>query len=121
MRLFDPTLGILVPQLWSRRQAVSALLLVAASTACTHSSASRKPVVLFVCQAGTAKSAISREIFRRRANERKIAVTAFSRGLVIEDHVSTSLKQQLAADGINPGADPYQVLTKRDWQRVEPD
>ncbi len=119
MRLFDPVNHTVDPQLWSRRRAMSALLLVAASSACTHTGASRTPIVLFVCQAGTAKSAISREIFRRRASERKIAVTAFSRGLVIEDHVSPALKQQLAADGIDPSADPYQVLTAQDWQRAD--
>ena len=119
MRLFDPTIVSIDPQLWSRRRAMSALLLVAASSACTHRGTDRKPIVLFVCQAGTAKSAITREIFRRRASQRKIAVTAFSRGLVIEDHVSPGLKQQLAADGIVPDVDPYQVLTAQDWQRAD--
>ena len=119
MRLFDPTPRMVVPPLWSRRQAVTGLLLAAASSACVHRRAGREPIVLFVCQAGTAKSAITREIFRRRAATRNIAVTAFSRGLVIEDHVSPGLKLQLAADGIDPGADPYQVLTEQDWQRAD--
>ena len=119
MRPFDPTPGMVVPPLWSRRQAVTGLLLAAASSACVHRRAGREPIVLFACQAGTAKSAITREIFRRRAATRNIAVTAFSRGLVIEDHVSPGLKMQLAADGIDPGADPYQVLTEQDWQRAD--
>ena len=119
MRLFDPTPAMAVSQLWSRRQAVTGLLLAAASSACAHRRAGREPIALFVCQAGTAKSAITREIFRRRAATRNIAVTAFSRGLVIEDHVSPGLKMQLAADGIDPGADPYQVLTEQDWQRAD--
>lgn len=119
MRVFDSAIGTGDLQLWSRRQAVFAVLLTAASTACVHSGTSKAPSVLFVCQAGTAKSPIAREIFRRRANDRGIAVSAFSRGLVIEDHVSRRLKQQLAADGINPGADPYQALTAQDWRRAD--
>lgn len=119
MRMFDPITGTFDPQLWSRRQAVSAILLAAASSACAHAATVRAPVVLFVCQAGTAKSAITREIFRRRANQRKIAAKALSRGLVIEDHVSPRLRQQLSADGIDPGVDPYQILTAQDWKRAD--
>ena len=119
MLLFDSTNSSNVLQHWSRRRLVAALLAIAANSACAHSAVSRAPIVLFVCQAGTAKSAITREIFRRRALERNTAVTAISRGLVIEDHVSPRLKQQLAEDGIDPGADPYQVLTAQDWMRAD--
>ena len=116
---FDAGLGPRDLQHWSRRRVIASLLGIVASSACAHSVVSRAPIVLFVCQAGTAKSAITREIFRRRALERKIAVTTISRGLVIEDHVSPRLKQQLAEDGIDPGADPYQVLTAQDWMRAD--
>ena len=76
------------------------------------------PVVLFVCQYGTAKSAIARELFRRRVAQRHLALSAFSRGLTIEDHMTPDLRQRLAADGIDTELEKPQVLMPRDWQRA---
>ncbi len=72
--------------------------------------------VLFICEAGTVKSAMAREVFRRRARERGLAVGAFSRGLHLSDHVSDGLRQRLAADGIATTADPAQTLATDDWR-----
>ncbi len=83
-------------------------------------SAPAKPLtVLFVCQAGTAKSAIARELFRKRASERGIAAVAFSRGLHIEDHVSLPLRQKLAAERIETRRDGFSVLTARDVRAAD--
>lgn len=79
----------------------------------------RVPSVLFVCQAGTAKSAIARELLRKRARERRIAITAFSRGLVIEDHVSMSLRQRLDADAIDPRRDDFKLLSASDLRNAD--
>ena len=51
--------------------AFGAVLALAPSIALT---APKPPVVLFVCPAGTAKSAIARELFRKRARDRKSVV-----------------------------------------------
>jgi arsenate reductase (thioredoxin) len=77
------------------------------------------PRVLFICQYGTAKSAIAREFFRRRARERGIAVSAFSRGLSLEDHISQPLSEKLQAEGIDPSHDHPQILAKRDLRRAD--
>jgi protein-tyrosine-phosphatase len=81
--------------------------------------APKPPVVLFVCEFGTAKSAIAREMFRRRARERGIAVTAFSRGLKIEDHISPPLRTALDAEGIDSRRDGFAVIAARDVRRAD--
>ena len=78
----------------------------------------KAPTVLFVCQFGSVKSPVSRELFRRRAIERGIAVTAFSRGITPEAHVAPKLRAQLQAEGINPESDGLNALTRRDLQRA---
>jgi hypothetical protein len=70
--------------------------------------------VLFVCPAGTVKSAIAREVLRRRAAEAKVAVAVTSRGVHPEDHVSPALAARLAADGIDPRREPAQALSAGD-------
>lgn len=77
------------------------------------------PSVLFVCQAGTAKSAIARELLRRRAKERGIAVTVLSRGLSIENHVSASLKKRLDLEAIDTRRDGFKVLSASDLQNAD--
>jgi protein-tyrosine-phosphatase len=72
------------------------------------------PRVLFICQAGTAKSAIAREFMRRRAREQGIAVSVFSRGLEIEDHLSPPLRSALHSEGIDPAHDQALKLVKSD-------
>jgi Low molecular weight phosphotyrosine protein phosphatase len=85
----------------------------------TGLAAPRPPVVLFICEFGTAKSAIARELFRKRASERGIAVTAFSRGLQIEDHISPPLRQKLDAEGIDSRRDGFAVLASKDVRAAD--
>ena len=72
------------------------------------------PTVLFVCPAGTVKSAIARDLTRRRAAARGVAVHVASRGVTPEDHVSPALAARLRADGLDPAAEPARALTPAD-------
>ena len=119
MAVSDEIVALAVLQSLNRRSALLAglVLVVAAAPAWPHPRKSLR--VLFICQYGTAKSAIARELFRRRARERGMAVTAFSRGLTLADHISSPLHQMLSADGIDPAADPATVLARRDWQHAD--
>ena len=104
-----------------RRGFVIASLFLAGflASGCVVKPAVRPAKILFVCQAGTAKSAIAREIFKRRAKERGIEVDVFSRGIVIEDHVSPQLKANLRADGIDTTTEPATALTPADWAAAD--
>ena len=102
----------------SRRVLITSVLAASLAGACASARRAPAPVVLFVCQYGTAKSATARELFRRRARQRHLAIEAFSRGLTIEDHMTPDLRRRLAADGIDPTIEPAQVLEPRDWQRA---
>lgn len=72
------------------------------------------PTVLFVCPAGTVKSAIAREALKTRASAAGLAVQVRSRGLHPEDHVSPGLAANLRADGIDPAAEPARPLADAD-------
>ncbi len=114
--IFDlPSTGALP---FSRRRFLGAASVSVIVAACSTVPESQRETVLFVCEFGTAKSVIAREMFRRRAASRKIAVSAFSRGLRIEDHITPELRQNLVADGIDPYSEPFKVLQPQDWQRA---
>lgn len=89
------------------------------ATGCLAKPQAKPPKILFVCQAGTAKSAIAREVFKRRARERGIKADVFSRGIVVEDHISPELRQKLIADGINTTAEPAMPLEPADWATAD--
>lgn len=96
----------------SRRLFVSGAL--AAWPAVSAHADCRPPKVLFVCPAGTVKSAIARETLKQRALARSIAVDVRSRGVAPADHVSLALAMKLKADGIDPAAEPAQRFTRAD-------
>lgn len=75
--------------------------------------------VLFVCPAGTVKSAIAREMARRRIAARGLSVQVASRGIMPEDHVSPALAARLAADGIDPRAEPLRALAPADLAQAD--
>lgn len=77
------------------------------------------PQILFICQFGTVKSAIARELLRKRATERGISVVAQSRGITPANHRTARLDQALAADGINPDSDPLRPLTMADVRQAD--
>lgn len=81
--------------------------------------ANRRPLVLFICQFGTAKSAIARELLRRRAAQRNMAVAAFSRGITPEPHLADSTRARLAAEGIDLDGDAVKRLRKTDIRAAD--
>jgi predicted protein tyrosine phosphatase len=82
--------------------------------------APRAPVnVLFVCQAGTVKSPVAREHFRRLAKAGGTNAQAQSRGITPEDHMTPKLAAALKADGINVDADPVLPLTVADLKAAD--
>lgn len=94
-------------------------LLVLLAAGCAGPTWAAKPpcaprAVLFVCPAGTVKSAIAREVTRRRAAARGLDIRVSSRGVHPEDHVSPALAARLHADGLDPGAEPARPLAPVD-------
>ena len=79
----------------------------------------RAPVVLFVCPAGTVKSAIARETLKRRAASAGLRLDVRSRGIAPEDHVSPTLAARLRADGIDPAAEAPRAVTAADVARAD--
>jgi protein-tyrosine-phosphatase len=77
------------------------------------------PRVLLVCPAGTVKSAIAREVLKRRAAARGMALSAASRGVTPEDHVSPALAAHLQADGIDTTAQPPRRFDARDLEGAD--
>jgi protein-tyrosine-phosphatase len=72
------------------------------------------PKILLVCQFGTVKSPIARELLRRRAAERHIGVEVTARGITPQQHISAELLSRLAKEGINPAAEPLRKLGPSD-------
>lgn len=70
--------------------------------------------VLFVCPAGSVKSAIAREALRGRAADEGVSLSVSSRGVRPEDHVSLGLAAKLKADGLNPTSEPLRALAEPD-------
>ena len=75
--------------------------------------------VLFICQAGTVKSPVARELFRRRATERGVSVEVQSRGIAPEEHMTDRLLAAARADGINPRREPARALTPKDLRAAD--
>ncbi len=100
------------PRIDRRRMLLGALLL--ASPASVQAKPCAPPRILFVCPAGTVKSAIARETLRARAAAAGVPMEVQSRGLHIEDHVSPALAAALRADGLNPAAEPARPLQDAD-------
>lgn len=70
--------------------------------------------VLFVCPAGTVKSAIAREMLRARIDSQRLNLAVTSRGLRPENHVSEALAARLRADRLDTGREPARPVTARD-------
>jgi protein-tyrosine-phosphatase len=94
---------------------VAALL----TTGCVSTKSASAPRVLFVCQYGSVKSAIARELFRRQASKRGISVNAASRGITPEAHVSPALRALLNADAIDTERDGLNKLNGTDVKAAD--
>lgn len=105
----------------ARRSFLLGLGLVAAGCTTTPATGcSRTPAkVLFICQAGTVKSPVARELFRRRAAQRGLRVEVIARGIAPEEHMSPRLLAAANADGIDPKAEPVQALTLDDMRAAD--
>ena len=106
------------------RRGLASKILIALAFACLSSSAgaSAEPPptrVLFVCQYGTVKSALARELFRKRAGERHIRAIAFSRGITPAEHLSAAARASMVADGIDTARDPLRKLAPADLRRAD--
>jgi hypothetical protein len=97
---FSTKSGLQTPSLTRRIAAMG--LLAAAGPAIAKAAPCETASVLFVCPAGTVKSAIARETLKRRAAQLGMPVRVTSRGIKPEDHVTPALAASLRADGINP-------------------
>jgi protein-tyrosine-phosphatase len=104
----------------NRRSVIMAAIALALVQNPAIAFASKHPKhVLFICQYGSVKSPIARELFRRRAEERGIDVVAWSRGISPEAHLSPTLLIALKADGIDPGLDGLHKLTHAELRRAD--
>jgi Low molecular weight phosphotyrosine protein phosphatase len=81
--------------------------------------APKPPRILFVCQYGSVKSAITRELFKRRAREAGISVSVSSRGITPEAHLNPKVRDQLAVEGIDPDSQPLTRLRHRDLRKAD--
>ena len=77
------------------------------------------PRVLFVCQFGSVKSAIAREMLRTRAAARGLQVETFSRGITPEAHMAPALAAALMVEGIDAERQPLTALSAQDFARAD--
>lgn len=90
-----------------------------ALSACQHQRRASRANVLFICQYGTVKSAMAREMTRRRAAELGVAVDVSSRGITPQNHISPALAEHLATDGIDLAPNLVQPLDAVTLARAE--
>lgn len=106
-----------IPKFLDRRAVLAGIGLALGGGSAT---AACDPVrVLFVCPAGSVKSAIAREVLKRRAADEGVSVVVSSRGLHPEDHVSPALAANLRRDGIDPASEPLRGLTPADVAQAD--
>ncbi|MBM3512501.1 MAG: hypothetical protein FJX59_02155 [Alphaproteobacteria bacterium] len=90
----------------SRRHLLASSLVIVTGVDSCRGSAAEPKSILFVCQYGTVRSAIARELLRRRVSERDLPWMVASRGLTPEDHATPDLTRALRADRIETNRDP---------------
>lgn len=98
-----------MPLAVSRRRLVVGVCAAASLAACA-SRETRAIDILFVCQAGSVKSAIARELARRRAATLGLTLNIQSRALAPADHISEALRTRLLHDGLDPSREPLLKL-----------
>ena len=74
----------------------------------------RGPVVLFVCEHGSAKSVVAAAHFNRLAGERGLEVRAVSRGTDPDEVIAPGAATGLRADGLEPGEPTPRKLSQAD-------
>jgi Low molecular weight phosphotyrosine protein phosphatase len=102
------------------RRAVLALSAAVVGSIGTGAVARCRPArVLLVCQFGSVKSAVAREVMKRRAAHRGIEIEIRSRGITPEEHMSPALAVALRAEGVDTRAQPLTGLASTDWRRQD--
>lgn len=98
----------------------TAILSAAAMLIAAKSPGNRTPRVLFVCQKGTVKSPIARELMRGQAKAQGLAIKVQSRGVTPAEGASPEVAAALIRDGIKVKRDPLRALTVKDaaWADV---
>ena len=103
---------------FSRRATLLGLAAAAALPA--PALAMRVPRVLFICRYATVKSATARELLRKRAKDRGIALAVWSRGITPVDHLPPATRQRLIASyGIDPASERPRALRQVDLDRAD--
>jgi protein-tyrosine-phosphatase len=103
-----------------RRTLLNALLAATIASPGLTASRSTKPTkILLVCQFGSVKSPIPRELLKRRAAELGVTVEAKSRGITPELHLPEPIRQSLASEGIDPASEPLRPLAKADVEQAD--
>jgi arsenate reductase len=72
------------------------------------------PLIVFVCEHGSAKSLVAASFFERMAKERGIAVRAVSRGTAPDASVPPAVVEALRGDGFDVAAFKPQRLKEED-------
>ena len=98
----------------SRRAFLGASAALVSLPALATSGRAKPRRILFVCQFGSVKSSIARELLKRRARERQVTLDVYSRGITPEEHLPAAIKAKLIAEGINPAAEPLRALRQVD-------
>jgi protein-tyrosine-phosphatase len=109
--------------LLSRRKALAigaafaGSLALAAAPVPSHDQPTR---VLFVCQFGSVKSPIARELLRRKAAAGSSRLVVESRGITPEAHLPQPIAERLASEGLDPAREPLRKLEQADldWADV---
>ncbi len=100
------------------RRAVLTFSVAAFGSIATGAVARCRPArVLLVCQFGSVKSAVARELMKRRAGERGVPVEVRSRRIMPEEHVSPALATALRAEGVNTRAQRLPRSPAGTWRR----
>ncbi len=76
-----------------------------------------EPVVLFVCEHGSAKSIVAATYFDKLAGERGLDLHAVARGMHPDEQVAPAAAKGLAEDGLTTGEKPMR-LSKSDIARA---
>ena len=103
----------------NRRSFVAALGASMAFAAGAAQMRDRSPRILFVCQFGSVKSAIARELLRRRAKQAHVGLEVASRGITPEEHLPALIKDKLLLDHIDPAAEPLRQVRQADLDAAD--
>ena len=102
-----------------RRLFLVSLFAAACSVAASAQAAPQPQKILFVCQYGSVKSPIARELLRRRAAERHVGVSVQSRGITPKQHLSAEVADLLTSDGLDVASEPLRQLTQADLNQAD--